>query len=81
MAQNRNGSEPSLVCGRKLCGGWSCGKKRLSVNITSGFNCKLEIITLFDNMFMNQKTYTNGIKINKQLVLPVCSNKKIIVLK
>lgn len=66
---------------RKLCEDGVVGKKRLSVNITSGCNWKLEIITLFDNMFMNQKTHTNGIKINKQLVLPVCSNKNIIVLK
>lgn len=68
--------------------GWSCGGKaigglggKLGVNITSRLNWKLEIITLFDNMFINQATHTNGIKINKQLVLPVCSNKNIIVLK
>ena len=32
MAQNRNGSEPLLVCIRKwekAMRGWSCGKKRL----------------------------------------------------
>ena len=33
------------------------------------------------NMSVDELTHTNGIKINKQLVLPVCSNQNIIVLK
>ena len=33
------------------------------------------------NMSRDEPIHTNGIKTNKQLVLPVCSNQNIIVLK
>lgn len=36
---------------------------------------------LCTNMSVDELTHTNSIKMNKQLVLPVCSNQNIIVLK
>lgn len=45
------------------------------------FLCYDFVNTICRNRSVDESTHTNSININKQLVLPVCSNQNIIVLK
>lgn len=45
------------------------------------FSCKVMQNVICRNTSTDQPTHTNSIKMNKQSVLPVCSNQNIIVLQ